>query len=80
MKNGKNAALNGGRGSGQTIRRIAAIYEEKIADLKAELEEAKKLLKQMQCSYVSLQREIPFTICVPDVFWEVDKFLKGEKQ
>jgi len=27
--------LNGGRGSGHTVRRIAAIYEEKIADLKA---------------------------------------------
>ena len=35
MENSKNAALNGGRGSGQTVRRIAAIYEAKIADLKA---------------------------------------------
>ena len=31
----RNAALNGGRGSGQTARRISEIYEDKIADLKA---------------------------------------------
>lgn len=35
MKNGRNAALNGGRGSGQTVRRITELYENKIADLKA---------------------------------------------
>lgn len=35
MKNGRNAALNGGRGSGQTAKRISEIYEDKIADLKA---------------------------------------------
>ena len=35
MKNGRNAALNGGRGSGQTVRRISEMYEAKIADLKA---------------------------------------------
>lgn len=35
MENGRNAALNGGRGSGQTVRRITEFYEEKIADLKA---------------------------------------------
>lgn len=31
----KAGIFNGGRGSGQTVRRITAIYEEKIADLKA---------------------------------------------
>lgn len=35
MKNGRNAALNGGRGSGQTVRRISEMYEAKIADIKA---------------------------------------------
>ena len=35
MKNDRNAALNGGRGSGQTVRRISEMYEAKIADLKA---------------------------------------------
>ena len=35
MKNGRNAVLNGGRGSGQTVRRITELYENKIADIKA---------------------------------------------
>lgn len=35
MENGRNAALNGGRGSGQTVRRITELYENKIADIKA---------------------------------------------
>ena len=35
MRNNRNAALNGGRGSGQTAKRITELYEEKIADLKA---------------------------------------------
>lgn len=35
MKNCRNAALNGGRGSGQTFRRIIELYENKIADIKA---------------------------------------------
>lgn len=69
-ENGRNAALNGGRGSGQTVRRITELYENKIADLKANFdyvlegkeneyrEERKKLCDDFENMKAGLESQI----------------------
>ena len=59
----KPGILNGGRGSGQTVRHITAFYEEKIADLKANFDyvlegkdlEIKELKEDLRNKKIAIQ-------------------------
>ena len=58
----KAGILNGGRGSGQTVRRITAIYEEKIADLKANfglaIEGRDIKIKELEHKNIGLENDV----------------------
>jgi len=54
MKN-KKWFINGGRGSGQTLRKITEVYENKIAELERKLEQAEKDLADYQFNYPNIK-------------------------
>ena len=47
--------LNGGRGSGRTIRLLCATYENRIAELKRKLEQTEKDLADYQFNYPTIK-------------------------